>query len=279
MTAKLKSVSTMLSLLVSLVASQSLNYKVTLAISQNLYSDCSSWGCSLTSPTNKYFAMMQHDCQFAVYTSGTNAQVFKAPTYLGDGHQCFLAPQANGQLIVYQNATGTPAVVYAFNKAPANPAASYSLNMQDDGNLVWSDNNGLVVWSINPVTPLFTITNPSTIYNAVMNGGSTLNSDCNSFGCGISSPNGDYLAVMQHDCLFAIYTADIKTQLYKTNTYQGGTPKCFLAGETNGQLVVFKTLNGVNTKLQVLNPNTVAKFDNYTLTLGDSGNLIWADSK
>ncbi|KAJ3254448.1 hypothetical protein HK103_007166 [Boothiomyces macroporosus] len=222
---------------------------------------------------------MQHDCQFAIYSSGNNVQTFKAPSYLGDGHKCFLAPQANGQLIVYQNATGTPAVVYAFNKAPATPAASYSLNMQDDGNLVWSDNTGNIVWSVTPVPPLYTLTSPSAQYNSVMNAGSTLNGDCNSFGCGIQSPSGKYLAIMQHDCIFAIYTSDIKTQLYKTNTYQGGQPTCFLAAQTNGQLAVYETVNGASTSLLVLNPNTPAKTDTYTLTLGNDGNLIWADSK
>ncbi|KAJ3317269.1 hypothetical protein HDV06_001814 [Boothiomyces sp. JEL0866] len=255
----------------------SVQYQAYFTSGGTLNSDCNNFGCGITSQNGAYLAVMQHDCLFIVYTADLKTILYDSNTWLGDGNKCFLAAQTNGQLVIYKNAGPNPVVVQAINQAPTATATSYNLVLQNDGNLVYKDNNGVVIWSANPITN-YVYTTPSVSYTGNIASGATLNSDCNTFGCGLTSANGAYIAVMQHDCLFDVYTSDIKTNIYSTNTWLGDGNKCYLAVQNNGQLVLYKNAGATPAVVKALNPAPIVPSSSYSLVLQNNGNLVLQDN-
>ncbi|KAJ3253956.1 hypothetical protein HK103_007625 [Boothiomyces macroporosus] len=252
-------------------------FQPSMASGVTLNSDCNNFGCAITSQNGAYLAVMQHDCLFIVYTSDLKTIVYDSQTWLGDGNKCFLAAQSNGQLSIYKNAGTNPVVVKALNAVPAVQAASYNLVLQNDGNLVYKDNVGNVVWSAKPITN-YIYTTPSVAYTGKIANGATLNSDCNTFGCGLTSANGAYITVMQHDCLLMTYTSDIKTVVFNSQTWLGDGNKCFLAVQNNGQVVIYKNGPTNPVVVKALNPAPLVPAASYSLLMQNDGNLVLQDN-
>ncbi|KAJ3270845.1 hypothetical protein HDV01_007394 [Terramyces sp. JEL0728] len=253
------------------VTKPSAHYSSPVPSGNTINNDCNSFGCQLSSPTKKYIAVMQHDCLMMIYTGNMKS---------GD-HDCFLAPQTDGQLVFYRNDSGTIVPIQSLNPNSASKkATSYTLNMQDDGNLVYKADSGKIVWSSVQVKPLYTYTQPSVYFPTVMQSGTTLNSDCNNgSGCFLASPSQEFKLVMQHDCKMILFMNDPFQSVFATNTWLGDGHKCFMAAQTNGQLVVYRNDGPAPVAMWTSNPAPAQIADGYTLTLQENGKLIWADSK
>ncbi|KAJ3254067.1 hypothetical protein HK103_007528 [Boothiomyces macroporosus] len=214
-----------------------------------------------------------------IYTGNLKSVIWKSKTWQGD-HSCFLAAQTDGQLVFYRNNNGTIVKIQSLNGSPAVQANSYTLSLQDDGNLVYKTDTGKIVWSSIPVKPLYTYTQPSVYFLTVMQSGTTLNSDCNNgSGCFLASPTQEFKLVMQHDCKLMLYMNDPTFQsVFGTNTWLGDGHKCFMAAQSNGQLVVYRNDGASPVAMWTSNPVPTTISSGYTLTLQENGKLIWADS-
>jgi hypothetical protein len=107
----------------------------------------------LDSQNKKYFAIMQSDGNFVVYSSGStngkgsNSPIWDSKTF-GKGQSPYRAViQNDGNFVVYDN-TNAPlwnAGTFGKGKGP------YKLTMQDDGNLVLYDSLSSPLWATNTV--------------------------------------------------------------------------------------------------------------------------------
>jgi hypothetical protein len=105
----------------------------------------------LDSQNKKYFAIMQSDGNFVLYSSGStngrgsNFPIWNSKTY-GQGQSPYrTVMQTDGNLVVYDN-TNAPlwnSVTYGKGTGP------YRLIMQDDGNLVLYDSLNSPLWASN----------------------------------------------------------------------------------------------------------------------------------
>jgi hypothetical protein len=114
--------------------------KDTLAQDQRLYS-----------PNNKYFAVMQSDGNFVLYSNGqNNGRGSDHPTWAsgtnGRGNGPFkVVMQTDGNLVLYDS-RGQPTWASNTNGRGTQP---FKLVMQDDANLVLYDKNGTPTWASN----------------------------------------------------------------------------------------------------------------------------------
>ena len=255
----------------------SVNYAVVMTSAATLNSDCDAWGCRVSSAANGYFLIMQHDCALILYDAQQAVKWQPTPsTWRGGTLNCYLAAQANGQLVVYRGDTNV--ALWQSNSAPATPAASYQLTVTNDGFLVWAENTAKVIWTSNPQTSPtpFTKTTPSVNYAVVIPSGATLNSDCDAWGCRVSSAANGYFLIMQHDCALILRDAQAVKWQPTPSTWRGGKLNCYLAAQANGQLAVYR--GDSNVALWQSNPAPTTPAASYQLTVTNDGNLVWADN-
>ena len=114
-----------------------------------------------------------------------------------------------------------------------------------------------------------------------MTSGKTLNHNCNAWGCFLTSPTEIFRLVVQRDCsliLFSITPSEVQWQPTPTS-WRGLGSVCFLAAQTNGQLVMYQENGGNAVPIWTSNPApAVPAAGGYTLSLSDSGALSWAEN-
>ncbi len=105
----------------------------------------------LQSSTNKYFAVMQNDGNFVVYSSGnTNGRGRDSPIWASNTNGRGTSPyrtvmQKDGNLVVY-DATNSPMWASNTNGKESPP---YNVVMQDDGNMVIYAKGNKPIWASN----------------------------------------------------------------------------------------------------------------------------------
>jgi hypothetical protein len=118
---------------------------------QYLKADTLSENERLESDSSKYFAIMQSDGNFVVYSTGqTNGRGRDFPIWAsntnGKGRKPFrTVMQKDGNLVVY-DATNSPKWASNTNGREKEP---YNLIMQDDGNLVLYAKDNKPIWASN----------------------------------------------------------------------------------------------------------------------------------
>ena len=120
---------------------------------------------------------------------------------------------------------------------------------------------------------LYVYTSPSRSFTSVITSRNTLNWDCNAWGCHLTSENGLYQATLQHDCKFMVYKMPETNPVWDSQTWRGAGSNCFLAAQSNGQLVIYSGGNALWTSNAAINPPA----SSYTLTLRNDGVLVWSD--
>ena len=259
----------------------SVNYVNTIASGQTLNSDC-TWGCSLNNQANGEFLMLTQDCVLVLYSASVVPKWTAPYPYQGTGQGCFMAAQTNGQLVVYKTVNGAAVQVWASNTAPANTSASYTLSFLNGG-LVWRSAANTVLFSAlytpvvtPPAATLYTKAVPSVNYVNTIASGQTLNSDC-TWGCSLNNQaNGEFLMLTQ-DCVLVLYSASVVPKWTAPYPYQGTGQGCFMAAQTNGQLVVYKTVNGAAVQVWASNTAPANTSASYTLSFLN-GQVLWRDS-
>lgn len=84
---------------------------------------------------------------------------------------------------------------------------------------------------------------------------------------------------MQHDCSFVEIAYNPYGNTFSANTYIGDGSKCFMAAQTNGQLVVYKNPTGNNpTQMWQSNAAPAVPASSYTLSVSDDGSASWQDN-
>ncbi len=175
------------------------------------------------SPNNRYMAVMQGDGNMVLYA--TNASTRKPICAIwSSGTQCsngFAQLQGDGNFVVY-NSSGK-----ALWSACTNYAGSgCSLRVTNDGELTVVKSNGTKVWSSRHCL------NTNGSYGQV---NSMKVGDC------ISSPNGQYRAILQGDGNFVVYT--FKGQAVWSTGTGGKLNPSNLTMQTDGNLVLYSTGN------------------------------------
>ncbi|KAJ3250339.1 hypothetical protein HK103_003630 [Boothiomyces macroporosus] len=82
---------------------------------------------------------------------------------------------------------------------------------------------------------------------------------------------------MQSNCQFAVYTHDLQTT-FSTSYSSGQKSSCFLAAQTNGQLVIYQNSDGTARPVSVLNSPPANPSTSYLLSFDSVGNLTWTDN-
>ncbi|KAJ3307820.1 hypothetical protein HDV04_002532, partial [Boothiomyces sp. JEL0838] len=81
---------------------------------------------------------------------------------------------------------------------------------------------------------------------------------------------------MQSNCQFAVYTHDLQTT-FSSSYSSGQKSSCFLAAQTNGQLVIYQNSDGTARPVSVLSSVPANPSTSYLLSFDSVGNLTWTD--
>ena len=233
----------------------------------------------LSSPNRKFIAKMQADGNFAVYSSdralwvaGTNGK--------GTGAQ-YITLQTDGNIVIYDS-TGK-ALWNLWSQPNVNNRKAVILQMQDDGNLVAYDSGGAAIWS----TGTYGKAGASAFWvvNAV-DKNSRLNRADGAYSLGdtlkpskriefneyLSSTNKKFIAKMQGDGNFVVYSSDIN--LWATGTHTTGGK--YIALQSDGNIVVYDSSGKAIWNLWA-QPNVYSQ-KAARLVMQDDGNLVAYDS-
>jgi Pro-kumamolisin, activation domain/Bacterial Ig-like domain (group 3) len=190
----------------------------------------------LVSPNGQYYAVVQSDGNFVVYTYSGQA-VWSTGTYGTSGNS--LSMQTDGNLVLY----GTSGALWS---STTFSTTANTLTMQNDGNLVlysptealWSSKYGL----------------PSTMTTGQSLGKGNI----------LFSPNGQYRAILQTDGNFVVYA--LWGAIWSTATF--GTTGSSLVLQSDGNLVLYGSGGGALWSSRTF--NTAAD----VLTMQNDGNLV-----
>ena len=151
-------------------------------------------GDFLVSPNSNFTAIMQDDGNFVVYegkaiTPFRRTVIWASEVAPGVGNGPYRAiMQDDGNFVVYERTGGR--AIWATGIVPGAGSGPYRAVMQDDGNFViyQGAGEGTAIWAVNGPR-----------------GSSLANNQTLNMGAYLTSPNGNYKAIMQNDGNFVMY--------------------------------------------------------------------------
>lgn len=245
------------------------NIGISLAVSNvssTLYHGLNlSVGGEIMSPNGQYEAILQGDGNFVIYENTSDGKVAHwATDTAGAGYDSYsLVMQEDGNLVLYGD--GQP--IWASNTAGAIGSAFYVM-MQDDGNLVIYNNNSDWVWcryqGINE--DLSEPETPSPSVTSELLHGLSLN-----IGGEIASPSGEYEAIQQADGNFVVYhnTSDGKEGIWASGSNNQDCSSYTIVMQEDGNLVIY----GDGQPLWATD-TAGADGSGFYLRMQDDGNLV-----
>jgi hypothetical protein len=216
----------------------------------------------IVSSNYKYYAILQDDCNFAIYEmSGppySQEQIWDTGT--NGFSTCFAAMQDDGNFVVYEGTGPSDNQGYLWGSQVTGNTGNYFLYLDDSGILsvyagVGPTSRQKVLWSNQP--------------QHLKTGGYLKKGDY------ITSPTQAYFAIVQKDCNFAVYkgSGPDDNQGLKWSTKTAGYATCLAIMQSDGKLVIYEG-SGPNQKLGSLwETQAKGKSGDYVLLLNDSGIL------
>ncbi|MFQ6554319.1 hypothetical protein AAD018_018405, partial [Aestuariibius insulae] len=224
----------------------------------------------LVSANGQYSATFQTNGDFVVrqiQPDGAEAVLWTSNT--GDGGvDRFLALQANGNLGVY-DATHVNLWDTATGGYDPEAGHTFSLSMQDDGNLVlYSDSDGEVLWSS-------LAAGQQSAADAARAGSIMDGSQIYDAGSSITSMNGRFGAVFQEDGNLVVYDHTAGQAIWDSGT-AGDAAGGVLAVQRDGNLVIYTEPGQAEWASDTANAEADRDF---VLQIGDDGNLVLSDTR
>jgi len=207
----------------------------------------------ITSQNGQFFAIMQADSNFVVYTA--SGKPLWASNTTGTG-ATFVVVQGDNNVVLYD---GVSSPKWASNTSGRGSGA-VRLVMQNDGNLVLYDGGSQALWASN--------SNTSTSEQKPQTKNSLKEDERLNHGEQLTSTNGKYRALMQNDGNFVLYGS---RALWASNST--GTGASFVILQRDHNVVVYDSFSSPKWA-----SNTNGRGSGSTvLVLQDDGNLVLYD--